>query len=65
MAYMRIVLPEVPSHISKRSMKFVPTKNITCDSHQTTGSHIQSRSLLQPVPKQTVVKSTYFHRFYE
>jgi hypothetical protein len=66
MKYTRIILPTLPSHITQRSEKFVPTQNLYCGStYQTTGSHIASRSIRQPVPKQVTVKSTYFHRFYE
>lgn len=65
MKYAKIILPEIPSHITERYKKFAPTNVIKCNSYQTTGSHIQSRSILQPAPKQVVVKSTYFHKFYE
>jgi hypothetical protein len=62
--YLIIDLPLVPSHISQRKFKFVETPVITCNSYQTTGSHISSRSIIQPLPKQVTVKTTYDHRFY-
>lgn len=63
--YVILDLPRIPSHISERKFKFVETPVITCNSYQTTGSHIMARSMLQPVPKQLTVKTTYDHRFYK